>query len=91
MAHPMLESEIALTQSPSAAVLSHCPECHAPLAILRVIAGRSGSAYWTFRCTRCGGIHLDIVKASPASWYGLEHFFRLYRHGRAKARSASSR
>jgi hypothetical protein len=67
MAHPMVESETAPTQSPSAVVLSHCPECQAPLAILRVIAGRPGSEYWTFRCTRCGGIHLDIVKPSPAS------------------------
>jgi len=68
MAHAMVESETAPTQPPSAAaVLSHCPECHAPLAILCVIAGRSGSEYWTFRCTRCGGIHLDIVKPSRTS------------------------
>jgi len=63
----MLESETTPAQSPSATVLSHCPDCHAPLAILRVIAGRADSEYWTFRCTRCGGIHLDIVKTSPAS------------------------
>ena len=25
-----------------------------------------GAEYWTMRCTRCGGIHLDIVKAAPA-------------------------
>jgi len=67
MAHRMLESEAAPTPSPSAAALSHCPQCHAPLAILRVIAGRAGSEYWTFRCTRCGGIHLEIVKPSAAS------------------------
>jgi len=66
MAHPMVESETAPTQSSSAAVLSHCPECHAPLAILCVMAGSAGSEYWTFGCTRCGGIHLDIVKPSPA-------------------------
>jgi hypothetical protein len=67
MAHAMVESETAPIQSPSTAVLSHCPECHAPLAILCVIAGSAGSEYWTFRCTRCGGIHLDIVKPSPTS------------------------
>jgi hypothetical protein len=63
----MLESETAPTPSPSAAALSHCPQCHAPLAILRIIAGKSGSEYWTFRCTRCGGIHLEIVKTSRTS------------------------
>jgi hypothetical protein len=32
-----------------------------------VISGRAGAEYWTMRCTRCGGIHLDIVNAqSPA-------------------------
>jgi hypothetical protein len=67
MAHPIVESETAPTPSPSAAVLSHCPDCRAPLAILCVIAGSAGSEYWTFRCTRCGGIHLDIVNPSPAS------------------------
>jgi hypothetical protein len=45
MAHPMVESETAPTQSSSAAVLSHCPECHAPLAILCVMAGSAGSEY----------------------------------------------
>jgi hypothetical protein len=30
-----------------------------------VIGGRAGCEYWTMRCTRCGGIHLDIVNASP--------------------------
>jgi hypothetical protein len=63
----MLESETTPTRSPSAAVLSHCPECHAPLAILRVIAGKSGSEYWALRCTRCGGIHLDIRETAPGS------------------------
>jgi hypothetical protein len=63
----MLESETTSTLSPAAAVLSHCPDCHAALAILSVIAGSAGSEYWTFRCTRCGGIHLDIVKPAPAS------------------------
>jgi len=44
---------------------STCPDCSAALAVLRIIAGRAAE-YWTMRCTRCGGIHLDIVKAAPA-------------------------
>ncbi|QWG12394.1 hypothetical protein KMZ93_22055 [Bradyrhizobium sediminis] len=63
----MLESESERAPSASATVLSDCPQCDAPLAVLRVIGGRAGSEYWTLRCTRCGGIHLDIVKPSPAS------------------------
>ncbi|MEH2613942.1 hypothetical protein [Bradyrhizobium sp. AZCC 1693] len=47
-------------------VLSNCPDCCASLAVLRVIPGRAGAEYWTMRCTRCGGIHLDIVKPSTA-------------------------
>jgi hypothetical protein len=31
-----------------------------------VIGGRADYEYWTMRCTRCGGIHLDIVKTSLA-------------------------
>ena len=57
------------TKSP-AAVRSSCPECEGQLKVLRVIPGRAGSEYWTMRCTRCGGIHLDIVKGpspSPAA------------------------
>jgi hypothetical protein len=42
--------------------LSNCPDCSASLAVLRIIPGRGGAEYWTMRCTRCGGIHLDIVK-----------------------------
>ena len=61
----MLESESNPAKSASPAVLSNCPHCHAGLAVLRVIGGRAGSEYWTMRCTRCGGIHLDIVKPSP--------------------------
>jgi uncharacterized Zn finger protein len=34
---------------------------------MRIIAGRDGSEYWTMRCTNCGAIHLDIVKASAPS------------------------
>jgi Zn finger protein HypA/HybF involved in hydrogenase expression len=60
----MRESEIEPTKPPSASVLSNCPQCDARLAILRVIAGKAGSEYWTMRCPRCGGIHLDIVKAA---------------------------
>ena len=61
----MLESESKPAQSRSATVLSNCPQCSAPLAVQCVIGGRAGSEYWTMRCTRCGGIHLDIVKPSP--------------------------
>jgi hypothetical protein len=46
--------------------LSNCPQCNAGLAVLRVFAGRAGCEYWTMRCKRCGGIHLDIVQASPS-------------------------
>ncbi|MGH6644613.1 MAG: hypothetical protein ACRED3_18140 [Bradyrhizobium sp.] len=49
-------------------VMSNCPQCNASLAVLRIIPGKAGAEYWTMRCTRCGGIHLDIVKAdSPAA------------------------
>ena len=48
------------------AVRSECPECEGELAILRVISGRAGCEYWTQRCTRCGGIHLDIVEPVAA-------------------------
>jgi len=64
----MAQSDIKSTPSPARPVLSDCPQCHAHLAILRVIAGKAGAEYWTMRCTRCGGIHLDIVKPSaPAA------------------------
>jgi hypothetical protein len=46
--------------------LSNCPDCSASLAVLRIIPGRAGAEYWTMRCTSCGGIHLDIVKGTPA-------------------------
>jgi uncharacterized Zn finger protein len=50
------------------AVRSNCPECDAGLKVLSIISGRAGSEYWTMRCTKCGGIHLDIVKsAAPSS------------------------
>ena len=56
----MLESEI----SSAATVRSNCPDCEGQLRVLRVIGGRAGAEYWTMRCTKCGGIHLDIVKSS---------------------------
>ena len=43
-------------------VMSNCPECDGELAVLRIFAGRGGDEYWTLRCVKCGGIHLDIVK-----------------------------
>ena len=45
----------------SADVRSNCPDCEGQLRVLRVIGGRAGAEYWTMRCTRCGGIHLNIV------------------------------
>jgi predicted RNA-binding Zn-ribbon protein involved in translation (DUF1610 family) len=55
-------------QPSSRQVMSNCPQCSASLVVLRIIAGRAGSEYWTMRCTKCGGIHLDIIKAdSPAA------------------------
>ena len=45
----------------SSDVRSVCPDCNGPLRVLRVIGGRAGSEYWTMRCVKCGGIHLDIV------------------------------
>ena len=44
-------------------VRTNCPDCNGRLAVLRIIAGRAGSEYWTLRCIGCGGIHLDIIKA----------------------------
>jgi uncharacterized Zn finger protein len=64
----MSHLEIPQTQAPSASsqsVRSNCPDCKANLVVIQVIGGRAGCEYWTMRCTRCGGIHLDIVKASP--------------------------
>ena len=61
----MPESDINLAESRSSSVLSNCPQCAADLVVLRVIGGKAGSEYWTMRCTRCGGIHLDIVKTAP--------------------------
>jgi len=46
-------------------IVRSCPECRGGLAVMRVISGKSRSEYWTLRCTRCGGIHLDIVNPQP--------------------------
>jgi uncharacterized Zn finger protein len=59
------------SQAHSTTARSHCPDCAGDLAVLRVIPGRakaeskseSRAEYWTMRCTKCGGIHLDILKA----------------------------
>jgi Zn finger protein HypA/HybF involved in hydrogenase expression len=59
----MLESHTR----PATNVRSNCPECDAGLKVLSIISGRAGSEYWTMRCTKCGGIHLDIVKGSSTS------------------------
>ena len=58
----MLKSDLKPAQSSVVPVLSNCPQCTADLAVLRIIPGRAGAEYWTMRCTKCGGIHLDIVK-----------------------------
>jgi uncharacterized Zn finger protein len=62
----MSHYETEQTPGHSGAVLSNCPQCNARLAVLRVIGGRAGCEYWTMRCTRCGGIHLDIVNVAPS-------------------------
>ena len=68
MATPMSNSEPEPASKPSRPVMSNCPQCSASLAVLRIIPGKAGAEYWTMRCTKCGGIHLDIVKAdSPAA------------------------
>jgi uncharacterized Zn finger protein len=62
----MRESEFQPTPSSALpAVLAYCPHCDAELAVLSVIAGRTGSEYWAMQCTECGGIHLDIAKPAP--------------------------
>ena len=71
---PQVSTQVPAASSPS--VRSNCPDCRASLALLRIITGRGGCEYWTMRCTRCGGIHLDLVKASSES---------IVRPGEAKA------
>jgi uncharacterized Zn finger protein len=63
----MFGSDTISSEQPSRTVRSDCPDCDGRLSILRVIAGKAGSEYWTMRCTKCGGIHLDIVKGSSPS------------------------
>ena len=64
-AMPICEAD---PQPASPQVRENCPDCNAELAVLSIIAGRAGTEYWTQRCTRCGGIHLDIVNAAePAA------------------------
>lgn len=62
----MQQTETERNPTPSGDVMSSCPHCDAGLAVLRIIPGRGGCEYWTMRCTRCGGIHLDIVR-DPAA------------------------
>ena len=64
---PRIEVEPSASASPA---LSACPQCSAGLVVLKIIPGRVGRGcceYWTMRCTRCGGIHLDIVESAAAS------------------------
>jgi uncharacterized Zn finger protein len=63
----MFEFEAKPTPAPAAAPRTNCPDCEAPLAVLRIIPGRARAEYWTLRCTRCGGIHLDIIKPEAAA------------------------
>jgi uncharacterized Zn finger protein len=61
---PRIEAGPSASASP---VLSACPNCRGGMAVLRIIPGRTGRGgceYWTMRCTRCGGIHLDIVETA---------------------------
>jgi uncharacterized Zn finger protein len=67
MAAPMSQPEPKQAAQTSRQVMSNCPQCSASLVVLRIIPGRAGAEYWTMRCVRCGGIHLDIVKADAAA------------------------
>ena len=61
-----IEVERSVAANPA---LSACPDCSGGMAVLKIIPGRSGRGgceYWTMRCTRCGGIHLDIVASSAS-------------------------
>ncbi len=62
----MQEHDSKVAREPRQTVMTNCPQCDTDLTILRVFAGRAGCEYWTMRCPTCGGIHLDIVQASPA-------------------------
>jgi len=67
MAAFMSQPESRLATPSSRQVMSNCPQCSASLAVLRIIPGKAGAEYWTMRCTRCGGIHLDIVKGTSST------------------------
>jgi hypothetical protein len=70
-----LEKQPEATPPSSRQVMSNCPQCSASLVVLRIIPGKAGAEYWTMRCTKCGGIHLDIVKAdSPATAQDFSNF-----------------
>jgi len=56
--------DLNAAREPRAPVRSKCPDCSARLTVLRIIPGRAASEYWTMRCTSCGGVHLDIIKAA---------------------------
>ena len=56
--------EAAPASSAQASRLTSCPDCQSDLTVLRIIPGKAGAEYWTMRCTKCGGIHLDIIAAS---------------------------
>jgi uncharacterized Zn finger protein len=64
MAAPVTQTEPKQAAQSSRQVMSNCPQCSASLVVLRIIPGRAGDEYWTMRCVKCGGIHLDIVKAA---------------------------
>ena len=67
----MADVNVGETQPPNGSHVgsarSKCPECDGDLSLLSVIGGRAGREYWTMRCTRCGGIHLDILEPSKPS------------------------
>ena len=68
MKQEMLQPELRSATPSSRQVMSNCPQCSASLVVLGIIPGRAGAEYWTMRCAKCGGIHLNIVKASsPAT------------------------
>jgi len=52
----------------STQLLSACPECSGGMALLKIIpaAQAAAAAILDMRCTRCGGIHLDIVEQAGA-------------------------
>jgi uncharacterized Zn finger protein len=66
----MPQPEIGQSPPPRPPLLSSCPQCSAGLVVMSIITGRAsrgGCEYWTMRCTRCGGIHLDIVDATATA------------------------